>query len=76
MRVRFLHGPPINSDTQLTYTVTYIIKRPYMTRVRYFIMERPTGDVFQWHGTNDGKAGGTVSSVSVCEGERVTALLR
>jgi len=36
-----------------------------------FIMERPTGDEFQWHGTNDGKAGGSVSSVSVCEGERL-----
>ena len=47
-----------------------------MTRVRYFIMGRPTGDVFQWHDTNDGKAGGTASSVSVCEGERLTALLR
>lgn len=75
-RVRFFHGPPNYSDTRLTYTITYIIKRPYMTRVRYFIMGRPTGDVFQWHDTNDGKAGGTASSVSVCEGERLTALLR
>jgi hypothetical protein len=41
-----------------------------------FIMGRPTGDVFQWHGTIDGKAGGTASSVSVCGGERLTALLR
>ena len=40
-----------------------------MTRVRYFIMRRPTGDVFQWHDTDDGKAGGTVSSVSVRGGE-------
>ena len=39
-------------------------------------MERPTGDVFQWHGTYDGKAGGTASSVSAGEGECLTALLR
>jgi hypothetical protein len=41
-----------------------------------FIMGRSAGDVFQRHGANDGKAGGTASSVSVRGGECLTALLR